>query len=170
VLLSQRPGEGHPSGGAVLVLTGQTGHGMERRQGTRSEKDVQVVKPELGTKRSCPSCQTRFYDLGRDPIVCPKCGVSFVPEQLLPSKADQAVTKPRVVAEPEVELKPEAEIVDVKAVEGADDSDDETAGVEGVELDEDTELADDDTFLEEVEDDEEEVTDLIGGTPEDEEP
>jgi hypothetical protein len=42
--------------------------------------------------------------------------------------------------------------------------------VEGVELDEDTELADDDTFLEEVEDDEEEVTDLIGGTPEDEEP
>ena len=36
-----------------------------------------MVKPELGTKRSCPSCQTRFYDLGKEPIVCPKCGVTF---------------------------------------------------------------------------------------------
>lgn len=28
----------------------------------------------LGTKQTCSSCQARFYDLGKDPITCPKCG------------------------------------------------------------------------------------------------
>jgi uncharacterized protein (TIGR02300 family) len=129
-----------------------------------------VVKPELGTKRSCPSCQTRFYDLGKEPIVCPKCGVKFVPEQLLPSKSDQAVSKPRVVPEPEVAPIPEpvVETVDRKPVEADDAGDDEAADVEDVELGEEAELADEDEFLEEEED--AEVSDLIGGTPEDEEP
>ncbi|OYY67684.1 FYDLN acid domain-containing protein, partial [Sphingomonas sp. 28-63-12] len=25
-----------------------------------------MVKPEWGTKRTCPKCATRFYDLGKD--------------------------------------------------------------------------------------------------------
>jgi hypothetical protein len=25
-----------------------------------------MVKPEWGTKRTCPKCSTRFYDLGKD--------------------------------------------------------------------------------------------------------
>ena len=125
------------------------------------------MKPELGTKRSCPSCQTRFYDLGKEEIVCPNCGVTFVPEQLLPSKADhQAATKARVVAEP-VEAVPEPEVEVEKIEETVDAGDDDIADVEDV--GEDTELADDDEFLEEVEEDAE-VSDLIGGTPEDEEP
>ena len=33
-----------------------------------------MYRPELGTKRTCQHCGARFYDLGRDPIVCPKCG------------------------------------------------------------------------------------------------
>jgi DNA-directed RNA polymerase subunit RPC12/RpoP len=32
-----------------------------------------VAKPELGTKRLCASCGTKFYDLDKDPIHCPKC-------------------------------------------------------------------------------------------------
>jgi uncharacterized protein (TIGR02300 family) len=123
------------------------------------------VKPELGTKRSCPSCQTRFYDLGKEEIVCPNCGVTFVPEQLLPSKADHQTTKARVVAEPEPVPEPEVEVE--KAEETVDTGDDDIADVEDV--GEDTELADEDEFLEEVEEDAE-VSDLIGGTPEDEEP
>jgi len=47
-----------------------------------------VVKAELGTKRTCPSCASRFYDLLRNPIVCPKCGVTFIAATLLPSKSD----------------------------------------------------------------------------------
>ena len=31
-------------------------------------------RPELGTKRTCQHCGARFYDLGREAIVCPKCG------------------------------------------------------------------------------------------------
>ncbi len=45
-----------------------------------------MVKPEWGLKRICLGCGARFYDLKRDPILCPKCGVKFDPH---------AVTRPR---------------------------------------------------------------------------
>jgi uncharacterized protein (TIGR02300 family) len=46
-----------------------------------------MIKPEWGTKRSCPKCGTRFYDLGKeDPIACIACGVTFNPETILKSK------------------------------------------------------------------------------------
>ncbi len=32
-----------------------------------------VPQQDLGTKRVCLACQTRFYDLKRKPAVCPKC-------------------------------------------------------------------------------------------------
>ena len=28
-------------------------------------------------KRTCPNCETRFYDLQREPIVCPECGATY---------------------------------------------------------------------------------------------
>jgi uncharacterized protein (TIGR02300 family) len=46
-----------------------------------------MVKPEWGTKRNCPKCGTRFYDLGtEDPVVCIECGNQRYPEPLLKSK------------------------------------------------------------------------------------
>ncbi|MCE0742636.1 FYDLN acid domain-containing protein [Acetobacter sicerae] len=33
-----------------------------------------MAQPELGSKRVCVSCGARFYDLTKDPAVCPKCG------------------------------------------------------------------------------------------------
>ncbi|RFD20773.1 TIGR02300 family protein [Komagataeibacter melaceti] len=33
-----------------------------------------MAQPNLGTKRVCVSCSARFYDLNRNPAVCPKCG------------------------------------------------------------------------------------------------
>ena len=46
-----------------------------------------MVKPEWGTKRSCPKCGTRFYDLGKeDPIVCINCGNQWVADPVLKSK------------------------------------------------------------------------------------
>lgn len=33
-----------------------------------------MSKPEWGLKRTCTTCAARFYDLGKDPILCPKCG------------------------------------------------------------------------------------------------
>ena len=38
-----------------------------------------------GQKRVCASCQARFFDLNRDPIVCPTCQAVFdVPPPPLP--------------------------------------------------------------------------------------
>ena len=45
-----------------------------------------MAKPEWGLKRICTGCGARFYDLKCDPILCPKCGVTFNP---------LAVTRPR---------------------------------------------------------------------------
>lgn len=46
-----------------------------------------MVKPEWGTKRSCPKCGTRFYDLGKDdPVNCIECGEKWSPEPVLKSK------------------------------------------------------------------------------------
>lgn len=35
-------------------------------------------EPKWGRKRECPECGARFYDLERDPIVCPKCGAPYI--------------------------------------------------------------------------------------------
>lgn len=39
-----------------------------------------MAKPEWGKKRSCPSCGSKFYDLRKDPIVCPSCGEQIDPD------------------------------------------------------------------------------------------
>jgi uncharacterized protein (TIGR02300 family) len=46
-----------------------------------------MVKPEWGTKRTCPKCSTRFYDLGNEePVHCIECGNEWMPEPVLKSK------------------------------------------------------------------------------------
>ena len=46
-----------------------------------------MANPEWGSKRQCPKCGTRFYDLGNnDPIVCIDCEHKFKPEVILKSK------------------------------------------------------------------------------------
>ncbi len=46
-----------------------------------------MVKPEWGTKRTCPKCATRFYDLGKEnPVTCISCGNLWDPEPVLKSK------------------------------------------------------------------------------------
>ncbi len=46
-----------------------------------------MVKPEWGTKRTCPKCGNRFYDLTKDePVVCIACNNNWVPEPILKSK------------------------------------------------------------------------------------
>ena len=45
-----------------------------------------MVKPEWGTKRTCPKCATRFYDLEKDdPVTCINCGTTWNPEPILKS-------------------------------------------------------------------------------------
>lgn len=46
-----------------------------------------MIKAEWGSKRQCPKCGTRFYDLmNDDPVTCISCGNAWVPEPILKSK------------------------------------------------------------------------------------
>ena len=46
-----------------------------------------MIQPEWGTKRTCPKCATRFYDLSKDdPVTCINCGNTWEPEPILKSK------------------------------------------------------------------------------------
>ena len=63
-----------------------------------------MIKAEWGTKRSCPKCATRFYDLTKDdPVSCINCGYSWIPESVLKSKQpmpfEQAEKPGKVVKE-----------------------------------------------------------------------
>ena len=52
-----------------------------------------MAKVELGLKRTCLSCDMRFYDFKRSPIICPGCGTEFDPENLLKSRKSRAAPK-----------------------------------------------------------------------------
>jgi uncharacterized protein (TIGR02300 family) len=43
-------------------------------------QNVATRSPQLGSKRVCVSCSTRFYDMTKAPPVCPKCGTVQPPE------------------------------------------------------------------------------------------
>jgi len=48
------------------------------------EKEMKPMSnPEWGVKRICSSCSAHFYDMCRQPIVCPKCSTTFDPEALV---------------------------------------------------------------------------------------
>ncbi|MBX3562387.1 MAG: TIGR02300 family protein [Sphingomonas sp.] len=81
-----------------------------------------MVKPEWGTKRTCPKCGTRFYDLGKDdPVHCISCGVAWQPEPVLKSKQPL----PFESAKPEAEV--EKEDTDLAAGDDLDIDVDEDA-------------------------------------------
>jgi uncharacterized protein (TIGR02300 family) len=63
-----------------------------------------VTKPEWGTKRTCQSCGAHFYDLRKDPIVCPKCGATYDPEAILKSRrrAPEKIVPVKAAKEPEL--------------------------------------------------------------------
>jgi uncharacterized protein (TIGR02300 family) len=98
-----------------------------------------MVKPEWGTKRTCPKCSTRFYDLGAEnPVHCINCANEWMPEAVLKSKQPMAfeavAPAPKEPAE-DTELAGEDLAVDEDAEVSADeevdlDTGDNDLGVE----------------------------------------
>ncbi len=107
-----------------------------------------MAKPEWGTKRICPSCGTRYYDLLRDPVICPKCTTPYDPEAFLRSR------RTRPAAPVEKELEPV----------GAEDADTELETEEAETVEEEEEGVP----LEETEEEEEEVLEDASELGEDE--
>ena len=140
-----------------------------------------MANPELGAKQICPSCSTKFYDLGRRPAHCPKCQTEFDPEEALRNRRvrarvavpedDAEEEKPKATeevedgfeAEPDEAPELDAAVDDPPMISDDDDTADADAtpaapgdglGVDFAE-DEDLEAADDDEvpFIEDEDED-----------------
>ncbi len=48
-----------------------------------------MVQLEWGAKHLCTSCGAKFYDLHRDPIVCPRCRTVRTPEESLKARRER---------------------------------------------------------------------------------
>ncbi len=122
-----------------------------------------MAKPELGTKRVCPTTGRKFYDLNRDPIVSPFTGQAFQRSFFEPQAK---AAKPEADDEAEMEPAANVELVSLEEAdaESAPDSADPALDVD---VDVDVEVEDDadadDTFLEEDEEGDDDVADLIDG-------
>ncbi len=125
------------------------------------------MKAARGTKRTCQNseCGSRFYDLGRDPVICPICNTEYALAVASPAAiaaaqqaADEKAARRAAKKAEEATASPE-----LAAVEG----DEALAAIEG---DEDVEVGEtDETFLEEEEDEGSDVSGIIGGGGEPEE-
>ena len=116
-----------------------------------------MAKPELGGKHQCQNCGAKFFDLNRDPIVCPKCGTVF---QGAPAAARVQPASTKEEEADETTAAGEAELI---SLEDAEAPEEKAAAA----IDEDVEVEDDDsaedTFLEEEEEEDDDVSGLIDG-------
>ena len=129
------------------------------------------TKAERGTKRTCqnPDCGSRFYDLNRDPIVCPICQTAF--QLAVSAEAQSTVTSHEAGARGSARRgafpvgpaeKPAAEVP-----AGQDDED----ALPALDGEDEAEVAEDDeTFLEPEEEDGSDMETIIGPVAETDEP
>lgn len=92
-----------------------------------------MVKPEWGTKRTCPKCAVRFYDLGKDePVTCIECGNVWTPEAVLKSKQPipfEESPQKEVVKKPEADSTADDDLdIDVDEEDGSPDNDVDLGG------------------------------------------
>ena len=128
-----------------------------------------MSKPARGTKRVCPSCGARFYDLNRTPITCPVCQAVYQVTMAPSRRSERAQpAEPRKVVVPEPP--PVVETPVVISLEEVEEAGAEAVIAEDEEIvdlgDEAPEIPpgdDDNTFLEEEEEDGSDMTGIIGG-------
>ncbi|HEY0425014.1 MAG TPA: TIGR02300 family protein [Rhodopila sp.] len=105
-----------------------------------------MAKPELGIKRVCVACSTRFYDLTKSPAVCPKCGTEQPIEQPRPRRTGGNVVEDKrpkkVAAAPEdadVEVEGVEDVEEEDVLESTDDLEDDTDAIStDIEVENDT--------------------------------
>ena len=102
-----------------------------------------MAKPELGTKRICVSCGARFYDLTKQPAVCPKCSTEQPTEQprmrRMPGTFTEDRRRPKVAPVPglddaEVETEVAAEEAEEDVLEDTSDLEDGAEAIVEVEV------------------------------------
>lgn len=128
-----------------------------------------MAKPELGTKRICPVTGRKFYDLNKDPVVSPFTGESYPRSYFEPAARGASRAEARPVPEEADTEDTEAEVISLEEADEEAAGPTKAAAGDDVDVDDDIEAGDDDTFLEEDEDDGDDVSDLIGEGLEDDE-
>jgi len=113
-----------------------------------------LAKPEWGTKRICPSCGTRYYDLMRESVICPKCSTPYDPEAFLKARRSRPVAPVEKEVAPVVDA--DAETEEVETVE-----DEEAVPLADADEEEEEEIIEDASELGEDEDDMAEVIDNV---------
>lgn len=96
-----------------------------------------MAKPALGTKRICSGCEAKFYDLGKDPIVCPTCETVYVIPKPEPPRGGRS-SAPRRSYDPQVQTATSMGTLkeaDAPAAEEPAAEDAEVAEIEDVETD-----------------------------------
>lgn len=131
-----------------------------------------MSKPARGTKRVCPSCGARFYDLNRTPIVCPVCQSIYQVTPPPPPSRRWGRAQPaeaRKVEEQEADA-PVLEGPEIVSLEEAEEGTSEVPTEENEEIvdlgDEGAEIPagdDENAFLEEEEEGEADVSGIGGG-------
>ena len=121
-----------------------------------------MAKPEWGSKRICPSCGARYYDLLREPVICPKCATPFDAEAFLKSRRSRPAPPVEKELEPvgADELDAEVETEEAEAPEEEEEEEEEAVPLEEAE-EEDEELLEDASELGEDEDDMAEVIENV---------
>jgi|SRR4051794_22392088 uncharacterized protein (TIGR02300 family) len=99
---------------------------------------------KLGTKYTCFSCGTKFYDLGKSDPVCPKCGANQKDAAQSESTTTTAASRRRRKADV-------AKPIDIDEVEVPDADIDEDVVPEGIES---ADLGDDEEEEEDFDDEE----------------
>ena len=105
----------------------------------------EVSKVKLGVKRICGSCGAKFYDLGKTPIICPKCGTPY-----------EEIAAPKPSA-------PVAPVKEATAVEEVVLETDEATEADDVEVvaDDDTTVSLEDTIEDDLSEDEDDELDQL---------
>ncbi len=134
-----------------------------------------MAKAELGTKRVCPETGRKFYDLNKDPVISPYTG------KVVPVETPTARSRPEPAAAPRPAAVPVEEVATPEPQEAEfvslEDAEAEAQGSKPVEttepdIEEEVEIdesLDDAAFIEEQEEEDADVTDIIGGDIENEE-
>jgi len=105
-----------------------------------------MAKPELGIKRVCVACGTRFYDLAKSPAICPKCGTEQPVEQPRPRRTGGNVVEEKRPKKPvpapedaDVEVEGVEDVEEEDVLEDAGDLEDDADAISGdIEVETDT--------------------------------
>tara|TARA_R110002020_G_scaffold47707_58_gene135980 strand:- start:1316 stop:1861 length:546 start_codon:yes stop_codon:yes gene_type:complete len=163
-----------PGWEAALHIFGLTGAGFAHNRTDQTQgkmpikphpRGTSMASSDRGTKRTDPETGKKFYDLNLDPVVSPYTGKSYprsyFEQAAIVAKAAPVKAKPVKSEEDEIEDEIDdvaaPEIVSLEEADAEESGDEDIPDTDDVEVDEDLGDDDADTFLEEDEDDEDEL-------------